>query len=392
MVPEPAAADRTLCADHGLGPAAGEGERHSGNVVMAQPVPVTLLTGFLGSGKTTLLRRLLMRPELADSAVIINEAGEVPIDHHLLQFCREDIAVLPNGCLCCTVRSDLVDAMRNLLFNRGRPGMPAYRRVFIETTGLADPVPVLQALSRDPFVRRLFRLDGIVTTVDTTHAYQQLDRHRESVKQVAVADRLILTKTDLASDEQRRALGERLCRINPAASQHAAVLGEIDPAALLGICPGADDNPQHFRRWMAADRYRPVARTRWLGVPARAETHDAGIRACVIRCDKPLSAAHVETAIHMLCGLIGENLLRLKALLDIEGRAAPVVMHAVQHVVYPPVMLEAWPDGDRRSVFVLIARDLEPAYFRELLGRALGEGVFAAENPDAPPVYAGENP
>ncbi len=384
MAPDVAMDDRALCADNGLGPVAAAGGTQAGGAVQAGPVPVTLLTGFLGSGKTTLLRRLLTRPAFADSAVIINEAGEVSIDHHLLQFCREDIAVLPNGCLCCTVRSDLVDAMRNLLFNRGRHGIAAYRRVFIETTGLADPVPVLQALTRDPFVRRLFRLDGIVTTVDTTHAGGQLDRHRESVKQVAVADRLILTKTDLASDEQRQTLAARLRRINPAAAQYPVVLGDLDPAAIFGIGPGAQEgDPQHYRRWVAADRYDAAPPLRMLGVPPRADTHDAHIRSCVIRCFRPLALERVESAIHLLCGLIGENLLRLKAMLDIEGRSSPMVVHAVQHVVYPPVMLEAWPDEDRRSAFVFIARDLEPAYFREMLGRALGESVFAADIPGA---------
>ncbi len=389
MAPELAMDDRALCADNGLAPVAAAGARPARDAAKAGPVPVTLLTGFLGSGKTTLLRRLLLRTELSDSAVIINEAGEVSIDHHLVQVCKKDIAVLPNGCLCCTVRSDLVDAMRNLLFNRGRNGVAAYRRVFIETTGLADPAPVLHALTKDPFVQRMFRLDGIITTVDASHGSMQLDRYRESVKQAAVADRIVLTKTDLAAPTTCATLAERLRRLNPSAPQITAVLGDLDPAEILNIGLATDaGNEPRLRQWLAADRYRALPSAKSFMARQASETHDSHVHSYVIRCSRPLMMARVQSAIHLLCGLVGENVLRVKALLDIEGQTGPIVLHAVQHVVYPPVTLDAWPDDDHRSAFVFVVRDLDPGYLRKILSLTLGEGAVHADT--APIITTGD--
>ena len=197
-------------------------------------LPVSVLTGFLGSGKTTLLKYLLTRAELSDTAVVINEFGEVGLDHVLVEAAREDMVLLASGCLCCTVRGDLVDALRRLFKRRAKGEIPHFRRVVIETTGLADPAPVLQTLMQDPLLSDVYRLDGVIVTVDAVNAMDQLDRQAESVKQAAVADRLVLTKTDLAGEVA--ALRDRLRRLNPAAPILLAEQGRIDPAKSGSAC------------------------------------------------------------------------------------------------------------------------------------------------------------
>jgi len=341
-------------------------------------IPVTILTGFLGSGKTTLLRRLLMRPELAECAVLINEYGEVGIDHHLVRDVHADTIVLPNGCVCCSVQSDLVNALRELLFGRGRGGIPRYPRVFIETTGLADPAPVVHGLISDPFVVQHYRLDGIVAVVDAVFGMRQLDAHRECVKQVAVADRIVLSKTDVAEAVWKNALRGRLRAINPAATVVEATHGEIEPAAILDTgFSGATKERTHAVRWLAAEQYKPVQVMRPLTGGRPEPIHDDRVRSFVVRLNKPFPSGVLLAAIAALCATFGKNILRIKGLLAFEGEPAPMVLHAVQHVIYPLIRLGEWPDGRHGSVLVFIVCELEPVQIHNALSRALGPDALS---------------
>ena len=335
--------------------------------VPAERIPVSVVTGFLGSGKTTLLRHLLPQPAMADTAVIINEFGAVGLDHLLVEAATDDTVLLSSGCLCCTIRGDLVDTMRRLFFRRRAGEIPPFKRVVIETTGLADPAPVLHTLMRDPLVSECYRLDGVIATVDAVNGMDQLDRQMESVKQAAVADRLLLTKSDLADGAQIAALKSRLQALNPAAPIFTVENGEIGAAELLNA---GLYNPQtkslDVRRWLKAEAYddnlddhgHHHGHDRPGQDPHDVNRHDARIAAFAIDWDRPLDWPRFIDWIEMLIAGHGENLLRIKGILNVAGETAPVAVHGVQHLFHPPVMLEAWPDPDRRSRLVFITRDI----------------------------------
>lgn len=314
--------------------------------------PVTLVTGFLGSGKTTLLNHLLSHPALADSAVIVNEFGEVGIDHLLVSAPAENMVLLDTGCLCCTVRGELVDTLTELYRKRASGAVPPFRHLIIETTGLADPVPVLQTVVADDELGQVYRLHDVVTLVDAVHGEAQLDSHPESVKQAAVADALLITKTDLARPEAVKALRARLEQLNPGADVHHVVGGRIDPAVLLrGNVYDPRTKAAHVEHWLKAEAHghaHPRAND--------VNRHDEHIRAYCLYHDRPIRRAGLMMWLDMLAGLRGANLLRVKGVLNVEGD--PVVIHAVQTVVHEPVTLAAWPSDDRRSRLVFIARDI----------------------------------
>lgn len=333
----------------------------------AATIPVTALTGFLGSGKTTLLNRLLRHPGMNDTAVLINEFGEVGIDHMLVREVKENAVLLNSGCLCCTVREDLVVSLRELLRLRVSvmSDVPAFRRVLIETTGLADPAPIIHTLMTDLVVGRRYRLDGIVTTVDAVHGSGQLDEHMEAVKQAAVADRLVLTKTDLAEPETVATLRRRLHALNPAAPVLTAVLGEIAPEALLdaGLFNLQSKIPE-VARWLNAEAFAPDHRARGEDRHDHAKhghdvnRHDDRIAAFCLTRERPIPWNAFVDWIEMLIATQGANLLRVKGVLNLADEDRPVAVHGVQHVFHPPAVLPAWPDDDRRSRLVFITRDL----------------------------------
>jgi G3E family GTPase len=340
-------------------------------------LPVSVITGFLGSGKTTLLKNLLRQPDMADTAVVINEFGEIGLDHLLVEEAKEDTILMSSGCLCCSIRGDLIDTLRRLYKRRERGEVPRFKRLVIETTGLADPAPILQTLMGDPLLGAFYRLDGVVTTVDAVNGMDQLDRQFESVKQAAVADRLILTKTDLADAARRKALEARLRSLNPA-------------APLLPVAHGAVAAEQLFN----AGLYNPAEKTpdvtRWLKEEAYAQAggadrdhrhehghdhehehaldvnrHDDHIRAFCLIHEPPIAWDKFVNWIEMLITMRGADLLRIKGILNLAGSDAPVAIHGIQHLFHPPAMLPGWSGTDRRSRIVFITRDLERAWLEQ---------------------------
>ncbi len=335
-------------------------------------IPVSVITGFLGSGKTTLLKHLLPQPAMADTAVVINEFGEVGLDHLLVETSSDDTVLLSSGCLCCTIRGDLVETLRSLFLRRRKGSIPQFKRVVIETTGLADPAPVLHTLMQDPLVSECYRLDGVVTTVDAVNGMDQLDKQMESVKQAAVADRLLLTKSDLAAAAKVEALQNRLRKLNPAAPIREIRNGEIDAAELLNAgLYNPETKSLDVRRWLKAEAYSDHHGDHDHGHdpghhhhhdhgqnPHDVNRHDSRIAAFALDWDKPLDWSVFVEWIEMLITGHGENLLRLKGILNVTGEDVPIAIHGVQHLFHPPIALPAWPDTDRHSRIVFITRDI----------------------------------
>jgi G3E family GTPase len=302
-------------------------------------LPVALVTGFLGSGKTTLISSLLQHPGMGETAVIVNEIGEVAIDHHLLRRVDERTVLMKSGCLCCSLRGDLADELRDLLGRRERGEVPAFRRVVVETTGLADPAPIVYTLLSEPVIRHHYELESVVTTVDAKHGLSR----PESLKQAAAADKLVVTKTDL---EPPASLAARLARLNPAAQILEARFGDVDPDVL----------------------FAPVEHRRELEVPADPGPHDHGeVRAVSVVLDEPLDWGAFGVWLTMLLQARGSEIFRVKGLLDV-GSTGPLLLNGVQHVIHPPVHLDDWPDDDRRSRLVFIGLGIERSALEQSLG------------------------
>jgi G3E family GTPase len=313
-------------------------------------LPVTVITGFLGSGKTTLIRRLLGHPGMNRAAVIVNEFGEVGIDHELIAASSESVTLLSSGCLCCVVRTDLQETLRTLFAQRRAGEVIDFDRVLVETSGLADPAPVIQTLATDTLLAAHYRLDGVVTLVDAVNGPGQLDREAEAVKQAALADRLLVTKTDLAPPAPLR---ERLHALNPRAEVAEVVQGEVDPAFLTGIgLANARADAAQIGRWLGAGSGEGA----YLG--AVAPRHDRAITTFTLWFERPFDWPTFSAAMELLTSLRGPDLLRVKGLLNVAGEAGPVVVQGVQHVFHPPVTLAAWPSDDRRSRLVFITRGI----------------------------------
>lgn len=323
---------------------------------MTAPLPVTLLTGFLGSGKTTVLNHLLRQAPL--TAVVMNEFGEVGLDHQLLEESRGPLALLSGGCVCCQVQGSLAPTLKNLWMARDKGDLPPFERLVIETTGIADPAPIADTLVNDRWLAARFLLDGIVTTVDAGFAAGQLDQHSEAMRQVASADRLLLTKSDLADPTETAALRTRLAYLNPGADCIDVVRGEAAPEQVFDL---GGHGRVRTRRWLAL----PAATALKSRLGAAPDRH--GIRSFSLRFETPLDRAGVAAALEMLVAFRPKQLLRMKALVNFVGETRPTVLHGIQHVLYPPVQLAAWPDDDHASRFVFIVSDLDEAFVGKLM-------------------------
>ena len=341
--------------------------------------PVNLITGFLGSGKTTLLQRLLRDPSLADTAVLINEFGEVGLDHHLLERIDETMVLLPSGCLCCTIRGELSSAIKDLQSRREGGRIPFFRRLVIESTGLADPFPILSTVHADPVLKHHFRLGNVIATVDAVNGEAQLARRKENAKQVAVADRLVVTKTDLADERSTQVLIARIRQLNPSAAHWRSPCDPLDAEVLLSRdvfeLAGKSEMAQRWftaeikGRWQMRRHGRPPGDPAGTGY-ARFADNDGGqannfnchvdsIHAFAMVFDKPFDWTVFGIWLTMLLNRYGTKILRVKGILNVEGSPAPVAIHGVQHLVHPPVHMATWPDEDRRSRIVFIVDGLD---------------------------------
>lgn len=337
---------------------------------MDNRTPVTLLTGFLGSGKTTLLNKLLSHNGMKDTAVIINELGEEGLDHILAQnvdssYVADNAVLLQNGCLCCTLSNELADTMRDLYFKRSMDAIPQFKRLVIETTGMADPGPIMANLMSEPVIESVYRLDAVVVTIDAMYGLQQLEEHVEARKQAAVADVLLITKTDIATPEQTAALKEKLIEINSGATQHTVLHGEIEPASIIdaGLF---DPTGKH------------AAPERWLRIPTRpakgmltkgtTSNHtDSEITSFTVTLPTGINWKTFKPILLKLCQTHGDELLRLKGILHTEDQPHPLAIHAVHFTPYPATLLVDWKEDKPISRVVLIGKGLNEGAIRKML-------------------------
>lgn len=363
----------------------------------SQRLPISVLTGFLGSGKTTVLNYLIQQPSLSTTLVLINEFGEIGLDHDLVTHSKDDVVIeMASGCLCCTIQGDLAKTLREAPSRFARGGKLWFDRVIIETTGLADPAPILHTLMTEPSVARQYRLDGVITTVDAVNGGDSLDRQIESVKQAAVADRLLITKTDLVDNEVLPGLQNRLRGLNPAAPQIIAGNGVVDPAVLFDA--GLYDpktKTLDVQRWLRAEAYAEP-HDHHHGTDGHSHTHqhndvnrhDAHIKAVCLTIDEPIHGAALELWLEALLLLRGADLLRIKGIINVVDLDGPIVIHGVQHIFHPAVMLKEWPSEDRRSRIVFITRDIDEAVLRDTLrmfnaAEAQGPGLLPVDTGDS---------
>ena len=325
---------------------------------------MSIVTGFLGSGKSTLINKLLKRPDMNKVAVVVNEFGEQSIDHDLIQVSSEQMMLLNNGCLCCVLRGDLQETLRDLFVKRRMGEIIDFERVIIETTGLADPAPVMQTLMSDTMLQGQYRLDCVVTLVDAVNGLHQIETMSEPVKQAALADRIVITKTDLTDAATLAELERRVRELNPQVPMKHAVNGEIDLPFLIDVgLTNARSRLQDVERWMGAETHYGHDED------DHAHRHDTRVKSFSLRYEKPFTWAAFSQSLEVLTALRGPDLLRVKGLVNVEGRQGPLVIQGVQHLFHPPIELAGWPSEDKTTRIVFITRGID---------RQMVENLFAA--------------
>ena len=359
------------------------------------PIPVCLLTGFLGSGKTTLLNHIVGHPEMGEAAVLINEFGEVGLDHLIVRELDENVVLLKSGCICCTVQGQLVDGLRDLYFRRLTGKIPEFQRLVIETTGLADPIPIIDCLMRDPLFRRSYVLDTVVTTVDGVYGMTQLDEHDEAVRQAAIADYILITKVDLAKPDDLDALRARLQKLNPGAKIGGVRHGMVSPSELFGQKAfDVERKLEDVKRWVASKSAggsaHDAGHEHAHGHAPHHEhqndhdhdhdhdhghdinRHDARIKSFCVIVDEPMPWETLKAWYEEFSSKKGDHLLRVKGIVNAIGETKPLFLHCVRAIFHEPTPLPNWADEDRRSRIVFITQDLDQAEVEESLRRYLG--------------------
>ena len=335
---------------------------------LAGKIPVTLVTGFLGSGKTTLISKLLLHPDMRRVAVVINEMGEIGIDHDLVTLSSENITLLANGCICCSVRTDLQETLRDLFAQRRVGEVFDFDRVIVETTGLADPAPVVQTLASDTLLATHYRLDGLITLVDGLHGVGQIDQQTEAVKQIAIADKLLVTKTDLVTLGHLETLCERIRQLNSQSPIEFIRQGEVDPKSLIDLGLSSSHASLKTLQFLgealtdAAASADVTGTGRYLG--QRSATHNSAVKTLSLRFTEPFEWLSFSSALELLTTLRGPDLLRLKGIVNVAGE--PVVIQGVQHIIDTPVKMDRWPSDDKDSRLVFIVRNMELDVIRNL--------------------------
>ncbi|EAR50107.1 cobalamin synthesis protein/P47K family protein [Oceanicola granulosus HTCC2516] len=348
-------------------------------------IPVNVVTGFLGSGKTTLLREILRDPAFSDSAVIVNEFGEVGLDHMLLEEVEEGVLLLESGCICCTVRSDLQDTIRDLHDKAARGAIPPFKRVIVETTGVADPAPIVSTIAAEPVIRQHFRIGNVVCTVDGMNGLATLAAHPEPEKQIAVADRILVTKADIAEPAALAALEARVQALNPVTPLARSTGQGFDADFLFGADLGdAARRDDEVNRWLALAEHGHDDHHHHHHDHAHGHGHTSGTTTFVLRFPERIDWTAFGVWLTALLHAHGEKILRVKGILNVLESDTPVVIHGVQHVVHPPLHLARWPDDDRSSRIVFIARGVEA----DLIRRSLSAYLIATSKSARPDPVA----
>ena len=339
-------------------------------------IPVTVITGFLGSGKTTLLSSILKKKEMQKTAVIINEFGEIGLDHALIEHTDENIVELQSGCICCTIQGDLNKTLIDLFDKMMNGKVSSFNRILIETTGLANPVPIIHTLMSSIELIRIYSLDGVITVVDSINGEKTLDLHEESLKQLALAEKIILSKTDIVDKDEINSLIYRIKEINPVSQIVFSKFGNIPLEEIFGL--GAYDpykKSEDVKKWLAAEKYKDKKHHQHHDV----NRHNENIRAFSMMSEKPANMIAFSFFRDMITAALGANLLRMKGIINIAGEERPAVIHGVQHIFHPVQWLETWPDNDRRTKLVFITQNIKKEqiedFFRPLMGLDTEKGL-----------------
>ena len=339
-------------------------------------IPVTVITGFLGSGKTTLLSSILKKKEMQKTAVIINEFGEIGLDHALIEHTDENIVELQSGCICCTIQGDLNKTLIDLFDKMMNGKVSSFNRILIETTGLANPVPIIHTLMSSIELIRIYSLDGVITVVDSINGEKTLDLHEESLKQLALAEKIILSKTDIVDKDEIKSLVYRIKEINPVNQIIFSKFGNIPLEEIFGL--GAYDpykKSADVKNWLAAEKYKDKKHHHHHDV----NRHNENIRAFSMMSENPVNMIAFSFFRDMITAALGANLLRMKGIVNIAGEERPAVIHGVQHIFHPVQWLETWPDNDRRTKLVFITQNIKKEqiedFFRPLMGLDTEKGL-----------------